>query len=378
MSRARLAAITTGLVLATGQASPARAATMQPLTGFGANPGALAAYDYVPDGLAPGRPLVVVLHGCTQTAAAIQAAGWNALADQRGFAVLYPEQQTANNPVRCFNWAGENGDLANLIRGQGENASIIEMVDTEIARRGSDPARVYIVGFSAGAAFTAVMLATWPDRFAGGAIMAGIPYRCATDLAGAYQCQSPGVTMPPAQWADLVRAADPGFTGPWPRVQIWQGSDDTTVAPANAGALVDQWTAVHGTDQTADATEVIGPATRAAYTANGVTVVETYTIMGMGHAIAIGADPAGACTATSGAYFTDEGVCSTLRAAMFFGLTDGGDGGGGDGSGSGSGAGGGGDGGGCASSGDASAISIVLVAGVLTAIRRRRAPRRRS
>jgi poly(hydroxyalkanoate) depolymerase family esterase len=110
-------------------------------------------YEYVPASLASGRPLVVVLHGCTQMAADMERAGWNVLADQHGFAVIYPEQQTANNSVRCFNWAGEYGDPANLVRGQGENASIISMIDNAIATHGSDPARVYIVGFSAGGAF---------------------------------------------------------------------------------------------------------------------------------------------------------------------------------------------------------------------------------
>ena len=357
-----------GVVVATTAAS---AATVQPLASFGNNPGALGAYDYIPDGLATGRPLVVVLHGCTQTAADMQRAGWNALADQARFAVLYPEQQPANNALRCFNWAGENGDPANLMRGQGENASIIAMIDTEIAAHGIDPTQVYIVGFSAGAAFTAVMLATWPDRFAGGAIMAGVAYRCATDLNGAYACQNPGVSKTPAQWGDLVRAADAGYAGPWPRVQIWQGATDTTVAPANAVELVKQWTDVHGTDATADATEMIGAATRTAYTANGAVVVETYAISDLGHAIVTGADPLGACTATTGAYFTDKGVCSTLRVARFFGLTDGG------GSGGSGGDGGGdvttrGEGGGCATAGGTSGGMLGLIGCAVLALRRRR------
>lgn len=301
--------------------STAGAATVQPLTGFGDNPGALKAYDYIPDGLGAGRALVVVLHGCTQRASAMEAAGWDALADQHHFGVLYPEQQTANNSLRCFNWAGELGDQANLIRGQGENASIMEMVDAEIAAHGFDATRVYIVGFSAGAAFTSVMLATWPDRFAAGAIMAGIPYRCATDLDGAYACQSPGTTKTAVQWGDLVRGADAGYAGPWPRVQIWQGATDTTVAPVNATELVKQWTNVHGTDQTADLTETIGAATHTTFTAGGGVVVESYQIAGMGHAIVTGADPLGACPAMTGAFFTDKGICSTLRAAQFFGLT---------------------------------------------------------
>jgi feruloyl esterase len=177
--------------------------------------------------------------------------------------------------------------------------------------------------------------------------MAGVPYRCATDLNGALACGNPGVTKTAAQWGDLVRTNSGGFAGAWPRVQIWHGSMDTTVATKNADELVKQWTNVHGIDAAEDATEAIGSATRNAYTADDTVVVESYRIDGMGHAVVIGDDPMGACTATPSQFFVDKGVCSTLRAATFFGLT----GGDGDGSGSGSGGGNGGGGGGSGSDG---------------------------
>jgi poly(hydroxyalkanoate) depolymerase family esterase len=324
-------ALSTVLVLVASLAD----AAPTPVASFGSNPGGLAMYEYVPAGLPAGRPLVVVLHGCTQTAAAMESAGWNKLADQYQFAVLYPEQATANNPVRCFNWAGEYGDTANLVRGQGENQSVISMIDQMHTTRGIDTSKVYVVGFSAGAAFVSVMLATWPDRFAAGAIMEGIAYRCATSVNGAYSCQSPGVDKTPAAWGDLVRAAH-AYTGPRPRVQIWQGTSDTTVAPANQAELVDQWTNVHGTDATADETTMIGTTvTRTAYKAGTTTVVETYTVQGMAHAVSVGAEGTTACPGTTAAYFEAKPVCSTLRAAAFFGVVPSG-GGGGSGSGSGS------------------------------------------
>ncbi|MEO8702696.1 MAG: PHB depolymerase family esterase [Kofleriaceae bacterium] len=292
-------------------------ATLTKVTTFGANPGALAMYEYVPAALPAGRPLVLVLHGCTQTAANMEAAGWNTLADQYGFAVVYPEQQTANNSVRCFNWAGEFGDPANLVRGQGENQSIISMIDAAIAAHGSDPGKVFIVGFSAGGAFTAVMLATYPDRFAGGAIMSGLPYRCATSVSGAFSCQSPGVSKTAEQWGDLVRAAH-AFTGPRPKLQIWHGASDGTVVPANEAELIKQWTNVAGTDDTADETETIGTTTRTVYKAGGAVVVEAYKVTGMGHATAVGGT---GCMATPGQYFEDRGICATARAAAFLGIT---------------------------------------------------------
>lgn len=316
--------IARSLVLVSAVLCSARSAhaALTAVTGFGTNPGALAMYEYVPAALPAGRPIVVVLHGCTQTAASMESAGWNQLADQYKFTVVYPEQQTANNPVRCFNWAGEYGDTANLVRGQGENASIIQMIDKALASHGGDASKVFVVGFSAGAGFTSVMIATYPERFAGAAIMSGLPYRCATSVSAAFSCQSPGVTKTPAQWGDLVRAS---HAGPYPRLQIWHGSTDATVVPANETELVKQWTNVQGIDDVADDTETIGAATRTAYkSAAGTVLVEAYKVTGMGHATAVGADPSGACTATAGSYFEDRGICATRRAAAFFGLLGGG------------------------------------------------------
>jgi len=110
------------------------------------------------------------------------------------------------------------------------------MVDYAVTHYGSDPHRVYVTGLSAGGAMTAVMLATYPDVFTGGAIIAGIPYRCATDLTSGLSCQTGATSKSPAQWGDLVRAADSGYQGPWPRVAVWYGTSDSVVNTANACA----------------------------------------------------------------------------------------------------------------------------------------------
>ncbi|HEX4452558.1 MAG TPA: PHB depolymerase family esterase [Kofleriaceae bacterium] len=310
------------LIVLAALAAPAFAAQTQ-ITSFGSNPGGLDMFVHVPANLPSNAPLVVVMHGCTQTASSMESAGWDTLADQYGFAVLYPQQTSTNNPVECFNWAGEYGNLADITRGQGENESIIQMVDTMISTYTLDTHRVFVVGFSAGAAFTSVMLATWPDRFAAGSIMEGIAYECATSVSTALTCQSPGTTNTPDAWGALVRAADSGYAGPWPRVQIWAGTSDTTVVPANATELVKQWTDVWGTDQTADSTEMIGSAAHAEYLAGQTVAVETYTISGMDHAVALGADSLGTCPGTTAQYFEDHAICSTLRAAAFFGVMGG-------------------------------------------------------
>src|SRR5689334_6487539 len=178
-------------------------AAMTPVTDFGSNPGALDMFEYAPANLPSGRPLVVVLHGCTQQAASMEAAGWAALADKYQFAVVYAQQRAANQNLSCFTWY-EPGDTS---RGQGEALSILQMVDKMVESHKLDAGRVYVTGFSAGGAMTAAMLAAYPDRFRAGAVMSGLPYKCATDLSGASSCS--GMAKTPEQWGDLARSGDP-------------------------------------------------------------------------------------------------------------------------------------------------------------------------
>jgi poly(3-hydroxybutyrate) depolymerase len=155
----------------------ARSAETRQVADFGPNPGNLRMYERVPDGLPAGTSLVVALHGCTQAAAGYDdESGWAGLADRFRFALLLPEQQKANNDALCFNFFRDEDNR----RGQGEAASIRSMIATMVAKHGLDPSRVYVTGLSAGGAMTAVMLAAYPDMFAGGAIIAGVPYGCAS------------------------------------------------------------------------------------------------------------------------------------------------------------------------------------------------------
>lgn len=346
------------LVLAPGAAV---AAGLEAVASFGANPGALQMFQYVPADMPENAPLIVLLHGCTENAAQFVNAGFNQIADERKVYLVYAQQTSANNPVSCFNWAGEYGDPANMVRGQGENQSIKEMVDQMRATHSIDPARVYVAGFSAGAAFVSVMLATWPDVFAGGAVMSGVPFHCAQSVQGAYDCMSigshPELKHTPAEWGDLVRAAHPGFSGPRPRVILFHGTTDFTVHTDNLGELIEQWTDVLGAGATPDTTEMVGSHQRTTYVRDGVPVVEAWRIAGMGHAVPIAPRASEHPCGTTGAFVDDRGVCAAYEAARFFGLYGAGPGGaGGAGSGGGAAGGGGaGAGGGAAGSGTAGA-----------------------
>lgn len=291
-------------------------------TNFGSNPGNLNMWKYVPANVPPNAPLVLALHGCLQRAADYVNAGWNELADLWKFYVVYPEQRPENNPAYCFNWAGNYGDPTDLIRGRGENMSIKQMVDKMKADYSIDSQRVFIAGFSSGGAYAAVMLATWPDVFAGGAIIAGIPYYCASDLLGAFQCMGQGRERTPQQWGDLVRNAYPGFAGPYPPISIWHGTADTIVNPINERELVKQWTNAHGIGQTPDTTDTVNGYPHKVYkNSRGVALVETYDITGMGHGTPIepGFAPANGC-GRPGAYILDRGICSTYHIARAWGL----------------------------------------------------------
>ncbi|MER5349229.1 PHB depolymerase family esterase [Kitasatospora sp. NPDC002551] len=313
-------------------AAPARAAsapapssasgTFQQVTGFGSNPGNLAMYTYAPAGLASGAPLVVALHGCLQSADDYHRhSGWPELADRYGFAVVFPQTGPANNPLSCFRWF----DAAQASRGVGEAASVVQMVTRAGSLFGSDRQRVFVTGLSAGGGLAADLLADYPDVFAGGSVDSGLPAHCATTQAAASSCQNSDQGLTPAQWAEKVRRAHPGYTGPWPRVAVWHGTADTTVRPVNATELRDQWTEVWGIGRTPAATRSLpGGTTETRYAdAAGRTAVAVYSIAGMGHGLAVapgsGTDRCGA----TGPYFLDT-ICSGYHTALFWGLDAGG------------------------------------------------------
>jgi hypothetical protein len=179
---------------------------------------------------------------------------------------------------------------------------------------------------------TEVMMATYPDVFAGGAVMSGAPYACAASLTDANTCQMGNVRRTPQQWGDLVRNAFPSYHGPYPRLVGFHGSMDTTVAPADLQQSVDQWSNVLGIDETADVSETFRTSTHKVFRdASGRSMIETYLINGMGHALTVdvgtNVDQGGA----TGAFSEDHDIYSSYYTAVFFGLTaPGGGGGGGD------------------------------------------------
>jgi poly(hydroxyalkanoate) depolymerase family esterase len=198
--RRNLRCVLAAALLTIGALAGADAAEPSEETAFGSNPGNLRMFSYVPADLAPTAPLIVVLHGCKQKAAAFARD-----ADSATLALLLPEQKGlprylydvylfpwvvamfgANNQNACFNWFEPD----DTVRDRGEALSIRQMIDAMVERHSVDRSRVYVVGLSAGGAMTAVMLAAYPERFAGGAIVAGVPYGCADTVTKALHCMN--------------------------------------------------------------------------------------------------------------------------------------------------------------------------------------------
>jgi poly(hydroxyalkanoate) depolymerase family esterase len=288
------------------------------LAGFGSNPGALRARIYVPAGLAEDAPLVVVLHGCTQNAAGYDTgAGWSQLADRHGFALLFPEQTRANNANLCFNWF-EPGDTR---RDAGEALSIRQMIGAMVDAHAIDPARIFITGLSAGGAMTSVMLATYPELFAGGAIVAGLPYGVASNMPQAFDRMRGHGTPGERALTDLVRGAS-DHKGPWPILSVWHGTADATVSRSNADAIIAQWRPLHGLHR--DPTwqeDVDGHPHRVWSDDAGVPRIEEYRIAGMAHGTPL-ATQGEADVGEATAYMLEVGISSTRHIAAFWGITD--------------------------------------------------------
>ncbi len=301
----------------------ARAVPAEPVTGFGSNPGNLSMYVFAPDERPAAPSLVVALHGCSQTAVEYAShSGWRELADRYGFVLVLPEQKVVNNVNRCFNWFQDT----DIRRDRGEALSVRQMVDHATSTYGVDSAQVFVTGLSAGGAMTAALLAVYPDVFAAGAVLAGVPYGCAVSLPSALTCMDPGGDRTPAQWAQQVRDAFPGYAGPHPRVAIWHGTADTVVSPANAGESRDQWVGVHGLSTTPTSTDILpgsnSDTSREVYAdAAGHRLVEVYRVEGMAHGTPVDPGDTPAECGDTGDFFLDS-VCSSYHTADFWGLVE--------------------------------------------------------
>ncbi|HOU91879.1 MAG TPA: PHB depolymerase family esterase, partial [Polyangiaceae bacterium] len=227
-------------------------------TGVNYGGGSLPMDLYTPTSPDESPGVVVVLHYCSGNAG--NAHGWlESLANQYGFLIITPDA-----PGNCFD--------ASLGR-SGERAAIAQMVQYVIDNNNADPDRVFATGASSGACMTNALLASYPDVFAGGSVLAGVPAGFWPQGTECSICSQNPPDNSPQQWGDLVRNASNNYSGPWPRVQLWHGTADTTLNYSNLAEEVDQWTNVWGVSGGTTATAPSGWA-RTVYESGGVVAVE--------------------------------------------------------------------------------------------------------
>jgi poly(hydroxyalkanoate) depolymerase family esterase len=232
---------------------------------------------YIPSGFrGQALPLVVMLHGCTQTPEDFAAGtGMNGVAEADGFFVAYPAQAPTANISKCWNWF----EATHQQRDGGEPALIAGITRQVMAQYGIDPRRVYVAGLSAGGAMAAILGAIYPDLYAAVGVHSGLAPGSAQDLPSAFQAMQqggPGVLPRIGRPAPLI---------------LFHGDGDSTVHPWNADHLVQQWTATAGPRGSAPLVTVQqGQAGGRNYTreiyrdGRGQPVVERWTIHGAGHA----------------------------------------------------------------------------------------------
>ncbi len=268
------------------------------------------------------KPVVFVLHGCSQSAEGIaKQTQWNVLADKYGFYVVYPQQNLINNPSLCFNWFSSEDVQKNM----GESLSIKEMLKHMIDNSPIDDARIFVYGVSAGAAMSVVLMSNYPEIIDGGAILAGGPFMPElTDLKRMELMFTPKDNSAESL-GNPIKKNNSSFTGNYPRVVIIQGKNDLVVNPKNADLLIKQWSFLHNVDATLTDTIASFNESRDVTkfdfkNSDEETKIVYYEINRMGHSIPI--DP-GSLPNQGGEktmYAIDKDFFSTYFIARDFGL----------------------------------------------------------
>lgn len=254
---------------------------------------------YTPENYQVGKavPLIVMLHGCTQTGIDFATGTqMNQLAEQYNFIVVYPQQLSFYNPALCWNWF----DPANQYRGKGEPAiiaGIVQEIESNTSQWTIDRHRIYVTGISAGAAMAVILGATYPDIFAAIGVHSGAEYRAITSPLSGGEVFLQGGPDPKQQGKEAF-AAMGSFARVVPTI-VFHGTEDIVALPINGNQVVQQWMetdslASHGTyladfnhpSSTVDG-QVPGGHSYKVYKwidNTGNEVEEYYLVNGMGHA----------------------------------------------------------------------------------------------
>jgi poly(hydroxyalkanoate) depolymerase family esterase len=273
---------------------------------------------YVPVHAAETPPMVVMLHGCTQSADDFAAGTqMNRLAEEHGFLVVYPEQAANANMSKCWNWF----KAQDQVRDAGEPALIAGIVREVAARHPVDSRRIFVAGLSAGAAMAVVLGQTYPELFAGVGAHSGLPYASAHDIPSAMAAMKGGRSGLAGSGAPLPAAAAPrGATGQAVPTIVFHGDRDHTVQHSNGVRIVDQandafMAECEGAPLQSSTQRATSPGGRS-YSrtvhadVNGTARIESWTLHGAGHAWSGGH--------ASGSYTDASGPDASAEMIRFF------------------------------------------------------------
>ncbi len=259
-----LLAAGTGILVA----NPAFAASWQMGVSYGGNTNMNL---YVPDTLDESPGIVVALHSCGNQYESDSQNYVKTSADEYGFIIIQP---TNGNPD-C--WTADAGQ-------DGEKPDIVAMVNYVLENNNGDASRVYAVGASSGACMTLALMATHPDVFSGGSVLAGVPYGAWSAGGSCSVCSQAASSKSEEEWGNIVRQNAPAnFAGPWPKIQLWHGTSDPTLLPGWLAESEKQWKNVHGL--TSDGMSVDAPAgwTRKEYSDDSGVVLQVNSGAGKDH-----------------------------------------------------------------------------------------------
>ncbi len=198
---------------------------------------------FTPARPASPRSMLVLLHGCLQSASDIAAGSRiDSVAGAQGYYVLYPEQDSTANVRRCWNWF----EPAHQRRGQGEPAIIASMVEEAVRANGIDRARVHLAGISAGAGMSILAAVGYPEQFATVSLIAGVPWRAAQNVAQALAVMKDGTISNVAPPSTVVEAMDAmGAPARAVPTLVVHGGKDVVLNPGNGDAAAAQMVGVH-------------------------------------------------------------------------------------------------------------------------------------
>jgi poly(3-hydroxybutyrate) depolymerase len=164
-----------------------------------------------------------------------------------------------------------------------------------------------------------IMLATYPEVFAGGAIIAGLPFGAADSVSDAFARMAGHGYPADTELAALVRDASPQ-DGPWPSLSVWHGSADNTVSVSNADRIMAQWRPLHEVAEAPSGQEQAGSHIHRIWRNDAAQVVlEQHILTGLGHGTPLKTHGADAC-GKAGPYMLETGISSTRVIAQFWGL----------------------------------------------------------